>query len=92
MLTGKYADFAEYFGEDLAERFFHADITRAKKRDKIRRLKEKLLRISAEDVGMAYKHILASDVGVGKEEDVKTEDSWKAENIILKIQILEMEI
>lgn len=90
MLTGKYADFAEYFGKDLAERFFHADITRAKMKDKIRRLKEKLLRISAEDVGMAYKHILASDVG--KEEDVKTEDSWKAENIILRIQILEMEI
>lgn len=45
---------------------------------------------SIEDVGMAYKHILASDVG--KEEDVKTEDSWKAENIILRIQILEMEI
>ena len=90
MLTGKYADFAEYFGKDLAERFFQADITRAKKKDKIKRLKEKLLEMPVEDVGMAYKHVLASNVG--KEEDVKTEDSWKAENIILRIQILEMEI
>ncbi len=30
-------------GEALAAKMFHADITRAKKKDKIRRLKEKLL-------------------------------------------------
>ena len=90
MLTGRYSAFAEYFGENLAETFFLSDITRAKKKDKIRRLKEKLLEMSAEDVGAAYKHIVASDVG--KKEAMKTESSWKAKNIILRIQILEMEI
>lgn len=92
MLIGRYADFAEYFGEALAETFFQADIARAKKKDKIRRLKEKLLEMPAEDIGAAYKHIIAPDVGMGKKEDMKTETSWKAENIILRIQILEMEI
>lgn len=53
-------------------------------------MKEKLLEMPVEDVGMAYKHVLASDVG--KKEDMKTETSWEAENIILRIQILEMEI
>lgn len=90
MLIGRYADFAEYFGEEIAETFFQADITRAKKKDKLKRLKEKLLEMPAEDVGAAYKHIVASDVG--KKEAMKTESSWKAENIILRIQILEMEI
>lgn len=92
MLIGRYADFAEYFGENLAETFFQADITRAKKKDKIRRLKENLLKLPAEDVGAAYKHIIAPDVGMGKGEDMKTESSLKAENIILRIQILEMEV
>ncbi len=92
MLIGRYADFAEYFGEALAETFFQADITRAKKKDKIRRLKEKLLEMPAEDVGAAYKHIAAQDVGISNGEAMKTESSWKAENIILRIQILEMEI
>ena len=92
MLTGRYAAFAEYFGENLAGTFFLSDITRAKKKDKIKRLKEKLLEMPVEDVGAAYKHIIAPDVGMGKGEDMKTESSWKAENIILRIQILEMDI
>ena len=90
MLIGRYADFAEYFGEELAETFFQADITRAKKKYELRRLKASLLEMPAEDVGAAYKHIVAQDVG--KKEDMKTESSWKAKNIILRIQILEMEI
>lgn len=92
MLIGRYADLAEYFGEALAETFFQADITMAKKKDKIRRLKEKLLEMPAEDVGAAYKHIAAQDVGISNGEAMKTESSRKAEDIILRIQILEMEI
>lgn len=55
MLTGKYAAFAEYFGNDVAEGIFRADISTAKKKDRIRRLKEKLLELPAADVGTAYK-------------------------------------
>lgn len=90
MLNGRYGEYEKYFGKDVAEGIYQADTTRAKKKDKIKRLKEKLLEMPAEDVGAAYKHIVASDVG--KKEDMKTESSWKAENIILRIQILEMEI
>lgn len=90
MLNGRYGEYEKYFGKDVAEEIYQADITRAKKKDKIKRLKEKLLEMPVEDVGMAYKHVLASDVG--KKEDMKTETSWEAENIILRIQILEMEI
>lgn len=79
-------------GKRLQRHFFQADIKRAKKKDKIRRLIEKLLEMPAEDVGAAYKHIVAQDVGISKGEAMKTESSWKAENIIQRIQILEMEI
>lgn len=91
MLTGKYAAFAEYFGEALAETFFQADITRAKKKDKIRRLKEKLLELPAADVGTAYKNILAGQVGIFSAER-PPETVWNAERIIFQIQTLEMEI
>lgn len=80
------------FGKRLQRHFFQADITRAKKKDKLKRLKERLLEMPAEDVGAAYKHIVAQDVGISKGEAMKTESSWKAKNIILRIQILEMEI
>lgn len=92
MLTGRYADFAEYFGEELAEAFFQADITRAKKKDKIRRLKEKLLGMSDEDVGAAYKRVLAAGLESIKPEPVALENTWRAERRILQILILEMEI
>nr|DAE34787.1 MAG TPA: hypothetical protein [Caudoviricetes sp.] len=92
MLTGKYATFAEYFGNDVAEGIFKADISTAKKKGEIQRLKKKLLELPNEDVGAAYKHIAAQDVGISNGEAMKTESSWKAENIILRTQILEMEI
>lgn len=59
MLTEKYAAFAEYFGGDVAEGIFKADIATAKKKDRIRRLKEKLLELPTADVGAAYKNILS---------------------------------
>lgn len=92
MLTGRYADFAEYFGEEFAETFFQADITRAKKKDKIRRLKEKLLEMSDEDVGAAYKRVLAAGLESIKPEPVALENTWRAERRIWQILILEMEI
>lgn len=92
MLTGRYADFAEYFGEELAETFFRADITRAKKKDKIRRLKEKLLEMSDEDVGAAYKRVLAAGLESIKPEHASLENAWRAERRIWQILILEMEI
>lgn len=92
MLIGRYTDFAEYFGEDLAEAFFQADVTRAKKKDKIRRLKEKLLEMPAEDVGAAYKRVLAADLESIKPEPAASENTWRAERIIWQILILEMEI
>lgn len=92
MLTGRYADFAEYFGEELAETFFQADITRAKKKDKIRRLKEKLLEMSDEDVGAAYKRVLAAGLESIKPEPAELENTWRAERRIWQILILEMEI
>lgn len=92
MLIGRYADLAEYFGEALAETFFQADITRAKKKDKIRRLKEKLLEMPAEDVGAAYKRVLAADLESIKPEPAVSENTWRAERIIWQILILEMEI
>ena len=92
MLTGRYADFAEYFGEELAETFLQADITRAKKKDKIRRLKEKLLEMSDEDVGAAYKRVLAAGLESIKPEPAALENTWRAERRIWQILILEMEI
>lgn len=92
MLTGRYADFAEYFGEELAEAFFQADITRAKKKDKIRRLKEKLLGMSDEDVGAAYKRVLAAGLESIKPEPAALENTWRAERRIWQILLLEMEI
>lgn len=92
MLTGRYADFAEYLGEELAEAFFQADITRAKKKDKIRRLKEKLLGMSDEDVGAAYKRVLAAGLESIKPEPAALENTWRAERRIWQILLLEMEI
>lgn len=90
MLTGKYAAFAEYFGNDVAEGIFRADISTAKKKDRIRRLKEKLLELPAADVGTAYKNVLALETAKGKA--TTTGNAWRAEKIIYQIQILEMEI
>ena len=98
MLTGKYAAFAEYFGNDVAEGIFKADISAAKKKDKIKRLKRKLLELPAADVGTAYQNILAEQVGIfSAERPPETvwnvgETVWNAERIIFQIQILEMEI
>lgn len=91
MLTGKYASFAEYFGNDVAEGIFKADISTAKKKDKIKRLKKKLLELPAADVGTAYQNILAEQVGIFSAER-PTETVWSAERIIFQIQILEMEV
>lgn len=91
MLTGKYASFAEYFGNDVAEGIFKADISTAKKKDKIKRLKKKLLELPAVDVGTAYQNILAEQVGIFSAER-PTETVWSAERIIFQIQTLEMEI
>lgn len=92
MLTGRYADFAECFGGGLAEAFFQADITRAKKKDKIRRLKEKLFEMSDKDVGAAYKRVLAAGLESIKSEPSMSENTWRAERIFWQILILEMEI
>ena len=91
MLTGKYASFAEYFGNDVAEGIFKADISTAKKKDKIKRLKKKLLELPAADVGTAYQNILAEQVGIFSAER-PTETVWSAERIIFQIRILEMEV
>lgn len=91
MLTGKYAAFAEYFGNDVAGGIFKADISTAKKKDRIRRLKEKLLELPAADVGTAYQNILAEQVGIFSAER-PAETVWNAERIIFQIQTLEMEI
>ena len=90
MLTGKYAAFAEYFGNDVAEGIFKADISTAKKKDKIKRLKKKLLELPAADVGTAYKNVLALETAKGKA--TTTGNAWRAEKIIYQIQILEMEV
>ena len=90
MLTGKYAAFAEYFGNDIAEGIFREDISTAKKKDKIKRLKKKLLELPAADVGTAYKNVLALETAKGKA--TTTGNAWRAEKIIYQIQILEMEI
>ncbi len=91
MLTGKYEAFAEYFGNDVAEGIFKADISTAKKKDKIKRLKKKLLELPAADVGTAYKNILSESLGIIKPVSEKTEAVIRAENIILKAT-LEMEV
>lgn len=90
-LHGEYGEFAECFGEAIAAKMFQADITRAKKKDKIRRLKEKLLELPAGDVGAAYQNILAEQVGIFSAER-PAETVWNAERIIFQIQTLEMEI
>lgn len=91
-LHGEYGELAECFGEALAAKMFQADITRAKKKDKIRRLKEKLLEKSDEDVGAAYKRVLAAELEPIKPEPAVSENTWRAERIIWQILILEMEI
>lgn len=91
-LSGEYGEFAECFGEALAAKMFQADITRAKKKDKIRRLKEKLLEMSDEDVGAAYKRVLAAGLESIKPEPAALENTWRAERRIWQILILEMEI
>lgn len=89
-LAGKYIKFAEIIGAEAAAELYRADITRAKKKDRIRRLKEKLLELPAADVGTAYKNVLALETAKGK--DTTTGNAWRAERIIYQIQILEMEI
>lgn len=90
-LAGKYIKFAEIIGAEAAAELYRADITRAKKKDRIRRLKEKLLELPAADVGTAYKNILAEQVGIFSAER-PPETVWNAERIIFQIQTLEMEI
>lgn len=91
MLNGRYGEYEKYFGKDVAEGLYQADITRAKKKDKIKRLKEKLLELPAADVGTAYQNILAEQVGIFSDER-PPETVWNAERIIFQIQTLEMEI
>ena len=91
MLIGKYAGLAECFGVEFAERAYKSDIERAKKEDKIRRLKEKLTTMPAEDVGAAYRAVIAFDLG-SEQEELKTETAWRVQNAILTIRVLEMEI
>lgn len=90
MLRGKYADFAEYLGKSVAEGLFRDEIKRAKKKEKIRRLEERLLELSSEDVGAAYQNILAAEHGILISER-KTDAILKAENLILAVRILELE-
>ena len=90
-LTGKYEAFAEYFGNDVAEGIFKADISTAKKKDKMKRLKKKRLELPASDVGTAYQKILTEKVGIFSAER-PAETVWNAERIIVQIQTLEMEI
>lgn len=89
-LAGKYIKFAEIIGAEAAAELYRADITRAKKKDRIRRLKEKLLELPAADIGTAYKNVLALETAKGK--TTTTGNAWRAERIIYQIQILEMEI
>ena len=91
MLIGEYAGLAECFGVEFAEKVYKSDIERAKKKDKIRRLKEKLAAMPAEDVGAAYRAVIAFDLGC-EQEELKTETAWRAQNAILTIRVLEMEI
>lgn len=90
MLTGKYSVLAEIIGDKAAEKHYQRDVAREEKKNEIRQLREQLLKLSDEDVGTAYKHILAEQVGIFSAE-LPTETVLKAENIILKI-LLEMEI
>ena len=90
-LAGKYIGFAKIIGASAAAELYREDIIRAKKKDRIRRLKEKLLELPAADVGTAYQNILAEQVGIFSAER-PTETVWSAERIIFQIQTLEMEI
>lgn len=92
MLIGKYADFAEYFGDDVAKGIFMADIARSKKKDKIMQLKRKLLEMPAEDVGKAFINIIAEQCGAFDIIASETYSVQSAERIIFRIQTLEMEI
>ena len=92
MLIGKYAAFADDFGDDVAKGIFMADIARSKKKDKIMQLKRKLLEMPADDVGKAFINIIAEQSGVFDIIDSETDSVQSAERIILRIQILEMEI
>lgn len=74
-----------------AAELYREEITRAKKKDRIRRLKEKLLELPAADVGTAYKNILSESMGIIVPVSEKTEAVIRAENIILKAT-LEMEV
>lgn len=89
-LAGKYIKFAKIIGERAAAELYREEITRAKKKDRIRRLKEKLLELPAADVGTAYKNVLALETAKGKA--TTTGNAWRVEKIIYQIQILEMEI
>lgn len=89
-LAGKYIGFAKIIGASAAAELYREDIIRAKKKDRIRRLKEKLLELPAADVGIAYKNVLALETAKGKAPT--TGNAWRAERIIYQIQILEMEI
>lgn len=90
MLIGKYKNLAELIGTENAEKMYLADIASAKKRDKIRRLKEKLLKMSAEDVGTACLHIIAEQCGIF-DQTQPADPVGNAEYIIFQIQALEME-
>lgn len=90
MLRVKHADFAEYLGQSFAKGLFRDEIERAKKKDKIRQFEERILELSSEDVGAAYKNILAAECGISIPER-KTDAILKAENLILSVRILELE-
>ena len=89
VLAGKYI-FAKIVGERAAAELYRVEITRAKKKDRIRRLKEELLELPAADVGTAYKNVLALETAKGKA--TTTGNARRAEEIIYQIQTLEMEI
>lgn len=90
MLRGRYADYAGYLGQSVAKGLVRAEIERAEKKDKIRRFEERILELSSEDVGAAYKNILAAECGNFIPER-KTDAILKAENLILAVRILELE-
>ncbi len=89
-MTQKYERIKELFGDEIAEDAYKASIVRAKKEDKIRRLKTSLLHMDAGTVGQAYQNVLALDLNAERDTPPQA-DIWKAENAILRIQLLEME-
>lgn len=89
-MTSKYEAYAEFFGEVRAREWLLADIKRAKKKDKVRRLKEKISQMDSATIGEACKNVLL--IELGKEPlRCSSKSSWELQNAIFHMFVLEME-